>query len=167
MIKSSTWVVRGIQHAQIYEVRDHKAVHTVKLTEGDCSCRKWQLSGLPCGHVCAVARFCHMSNCNHWAKGWFSQTTLKRTYEHLVHPLRDTWETPVDLQVVLPPALVKRQPGRPKANHRIRSQGEEPRIVHCGRCGAGGHYRDACREPLPSENVSFSVNLSLPSLCVC
>ena len=123
MIKSTTWVVCSIQHAKIYQVRDPRSVHTVNLTEGECSCRKWKLFGLLCGHVCVVARFCHMSNCNHWAKGWFSQTTLKRTYQQLVHPLRDTWETPVDLQVVLPPALVKWQPGRPKANQHTRSQG--------------------------------------------
>ncbi|PWA84900.1 hypothetical protein CTI12_AA152370 [Artemisia annua] len=153
MIKSATWVVRGIRHGKIYQVRDSRSVHTVNLTEGECSCRKWQLSGLPCGHVCAVARFSGMSNCNHWAKGWFSQTTLKRTYQQLVHPLKEPWETPGDVQVVLPPAIVKRQPGRPKENQRIRSQGEEPRIVRCSRCGVAGHYRDACREPLPSQNV--------------
>ncbi|PWA49782.1 hypothetical protein CTI12_AA480450 [Artemisia annua] len=153
MIKSATWVIRGIRHGKIYQVRDSRSVHTVNLTEGECSCRKWQLSGLPCGHVCAVARFSGMSNCNHWAKGWFSQTTLKRTYQQLVHPLKEPWETPGDVQVVLPPAIVKRQPGRPKENQRIRSQGEEPRIVRCSRCGVAGHYRDACREPLPSQNV--------------
>ena len=120
MIKSSTWVVRGIHHAKIYQVRDARSVHTVKLLEGDCSCRKWQLSGLPCGHVCVVARFLGMSNCNHWAKGWFSQTTLKRTYQQLVHPLGDVWENPGNLKVVLPPVIVKRQPGRPKENQRIR-----------------------------------------------
>ncbi|PWA60179.1 transposase, MuDR, MULE transposase domain protein [Artemisia annua] len=153
MIKSATWVVRGIWHGKIYQVRDSRSVHTVNLTDGECSCRKWQLSGLPCGHVCAVARFSGMSNCNHWAKGWFSQTTLKRTYQQLVNPLKEPWETPDEVEVVLPPAIVKRQPVRPKENQRIRSQGEEPRIVRCSRCGVAGHYRDACREPLPSENV--------------
>ncbi|PWA50400.1 transposase, MuDR, MULE transposase domain protein [Artemisia annua] len=153
MIKSATWVFRGIRHGKIYQVRDSRSVHTVNLTEGECSCRKWQLSGLPCGYICAVARFSGMSNCNHWAKGWFSQKTQKRTYRQLVHPLKEPWETPGDVQVILPPAIVKRQPGRPKENQRIKSQGEEPRIVRCSRCGVAGHYRDACREPLPSQNV--------------
>ncbi|GJX92438.1 transposase, MuDR, MULE transposase domain protein [Tanacetum coccineum] len=42
----------------------------------------------------------------------------------LVYPLPDPkrWENPHDLQVVLPPTLVKPQPSRPKNKDRIRSQ---------------------------------------------
>ncbi|GKC47135.1 hypothetical protein Tco_1064857 [Tanacetum coccineum] len=71
----------------------------------------------------------NMTNNNRWAKAWFSRKTLKATYQQLVYPLPDVslWVTPNDLQVVLPPALVKPQPGRPKTKVRIKSEGEEPR----------------------------------------
>ncbi|GJY97469.1 hypothetical protein Tco_0514379 [Tanacetum coccineum] len=69
----------------------------------------WIVTGLPCGHVCAVSRELNMTNSNRWAKAWFSRRTLKATYQQLVYSLPDVslWVTPNDLQVVLPPALVK------------------------------------------------------------
>nr|GEX73558.1 transposase, MuDR, MULE transposase domain protein [Tanacetum cinerariifolium] len=44
--------------------KDHRALHVVNLTKGECSCHKWKLSGLPCGHVCAVSRVLNMGNNN-------------------------------------------------------------------------------------------------------
>ncbi|GJU22783.1 transposase, MuDR, MULE transposase domain protein, partial [Tanacetum coccineum] len=143
---------------KVYQVRDNKRFHLVDLAKRECSCRKWQLSGLPCGHVCALSRCLVMTNCNRWAKVWFSKRTLKGTYQELVYPLADPnlWETPHDLQVVLPPALVKSQPGRPKKKDRIRSQGEDPKINRCSRCDTMGHHRDACHSSMPSQvNASY------------
>ncbi|GJV37734.1 transposase, MuDR, MULE transposase domain protein [Tanacetum coccineum] len=93
---------------KVYQVRDNKRFHLVDLAKRECSCRKWQLLGLPCGHVCTLSRCLGMTNCNRWAKAWFSKRTLKGTYQELVYPLADPnlWETPHDLQVVLPSALV-------------------------------------------------------------
>ncbi|GJX18048.1 transposase, MuDR, MULE transposase domain protein [Tanacetum coccineum] len=151
-IKSANWIVTGIEHLKMYHVKDHKAVDVVDLSKGEYSCRKWKLSGFLCGNVCALSKVLNMSNSNRWAKAWFLRRTLKATYQQLVYPLRDVtlWVTPNDLQVVLPPALVKPQPGQPKNKARIRSQGEEPRFNRCSRCSSIGHNRNACREPLPS-----------------
>ncbi|GKB35378.1 transposase, MuDR, MULE transposase domain protein [Tanacetum coccineum] len=141
--KSANWIANGIEHLKMYNVKDHTTVHVVNIAKGvttyflfslsfpvQCSCRKWQLSGLPCGHICVVSRFLKMSNSNRWAKAWFSRRTLKATYQKLVYPLLDVSlrVIPNDLQVMLPPALVKPQPGRPKNKARIRSQGEEPKV---------------------------------------
>ncbi|GKE98872.1 hypothetical protein Tco_0022223 [Tanacetum coccineum] len=50
-----------------------------------------------------------------------------------------SWQIPNYLPVVKPPHMDKKPSGRPKSTKRIRSQGEEPVIVRCGRCGARGH----------------------------
>nr|GEY06378.1 transposase, MuDR, MULE transposase domain protein [Tanacetum cinerariifolium] len=80
-----------------------------------------------------IQRCLGMTNCNRWEKAWFSKRTLKGTNQKLVYPLPDPklWETPHDLQVVLPHALVKPQPGRPKNKDRITSQGEDSKINRC------------------------------------
>ncbi|GKA00482.1 transposase, MuDR, MULE transposase domain protein [Tanacetum coccineum] len=119
--------------------------------------RRFNSEGLPCGHICVVSRFLKMSNSNRWAKAWFSRRTLKATYQQLVYPLPDVSlrVIPNDLQVMLPPALVKPQPGRPKNKARIRSQGEEPKVKRCSRCHSIGHNRNACHAPLPSFKVTF------------
>ncbi|GJX36553.1 transposase, MuDR, MULE transposase domain protein [Tanacetum coccineum] len=129
MLKSVTWTVYGVDRFRVYQVRDNKRFHLVDLAKRECSCRKWKLSVLPCGHVCALSRCLGMTNCNRWAKAWFSKRTLK----------------------VLPPALVKPQPGRPKNKDRIGSQGEDPIINRCFRCDTMGHHRDACHSSVPSQ----------------
>ena len=47
------------------------------------------------------------------------------------------------------------QAGRPKNTDRIPSQGEEPRVRHCGRCGEAGHQRGQCKQPVvPNEMLN-------------
>ncbi|GKB34357.1 reverse transcriptase domain-containing protein [Tanacetum coccineum] len=48
-MKSATWVVKGVNKYQ-YQVSDGQYIRAVNLQTGICECRKWQLSGLPCGH---------------------------------------------------------------------------------------------------------------------
>ena len=163
MIKSANWSVKPIDHRRIYEVDDRRKKHIVKLKEYKCTCRKWQLSGLPCGHAIAACRFQGMTSCNHLAKKWFRTTTLKATYQALVYPLGEieSWELPTNLQVVKPPIMANRQSGRPKNKDRIRSQGEEPRENSCQRCGSAAHTRGECNAPLPKKNkkVNYKCNI--------
>ncbi|PWA56062.1 hypothetical protein CTI12_AA422000 [Artemisia annua] len=107
MLKSTSWVVNGIEHGEVYQVYDH-------------------VLGL--------------SDSSQLARNWFKKTTLKATYEPLIFPTGDvtTWETPNNIQILEPPLMGKRQAGRPKNKDRIRSRGEEPRQISCGRCGKRG-----------------------------
>ncbi|PWA89680.1 transposase, MuDR, MULE transposase domain protein [Artemisia annua] len=148
IIKSVNWTVKDIHKMNKYEVKDNRRGHIVDLTEGTCSCRKWELSGLPCGHVCAVARVTGLTSVEGLVKDWFLRTTLKNTYLGMFNPTQDvaTWETRDDLQVVLAPVIIKRQAGRPKNKDRIPSQGEEPVRKQCTRCGANGHNREICNK---------------------
>ncbi|GKD49987.1 hypothetical protein Tco_1278963, partial [Tanacetum coccineum] len=59
-----------------------------------------------------------------WVKPWFTKINLKDTYQELVYPLKDPklWETPNDLQVVLPPIMNKRPTGRLKNKDQICSK---------------------------------------------
>ncbi|PWA85098.1 transposase, MuDR, MULE transposase domain protein [Artemisia annua] len=128
ILKSVNWTVKGIHKMNKYEVKDNQRGHIVDLTEGTCSCRKWELLGLPCGHVCAVARVTGLTSVEGLVKDRFLRTTLNNTYSGMFNPTQDvaTWETRDDLQVVLAPVIIKRQAGRPKNKDRIPSQGEEP-----------------------------------------
>ncbi|GJV31185.1 transposase, MuDR, MULE transposase domain protein [Tanacetum coccineum] len=46
-----------------YEVSDGQYIRAVNLQTGICECRKWQLSGIPCGHVIAMTRFMGLTDC--------------------------------------------------------------------------------------------------------
>ena len=158
MLKSTSWVVNGIEHGEVYQVYDHVRTHIVRITEWNCTCRKWQLSGLPCGHAIAVGRVLGLSDSSQLARHWFKKTTLKATYEPLIFPTGDVkrWETPNNIQIVEPPVMGKKQAGRPKNKDRIRSRGEEPRQISCGRCGVVGHNRTTCKQPLMRKKVCFT-----------
>ncbi|GKC97027.1 transposase, MuDR, MULE transposase domain protein [Tanacetum coccineum] len=150
MQKSLNWVVVGIAVGRVYEVDDRRRIQTVELCNGTCTCRKWQVSGLPCGHVLAICRVIGLTDCHRLAKGWFMRIALKGTYQELVYPVGEvsSWQIPNYLPVVKPPHMDKQPSGRPKSTKRIRSQGEEPVTVRCGRCGARGHNRQGCRETI-------------------
>ncbi|GKA19849.1 transposase, MuDR, MULE transposase domain protein [Tanacetum coccineum] len=107
----------------IYEVRDNKMINMVYLKKCECTCQRWQLSGLPCGHVCAISKVEALTNVNNLAKPWFLNSTIKATYEGIVYPVKDipTWQTPNDLQVVLPPVMGNKLPSRSKNRDQIRS----------------------------------------------
>ncbi|PWA97734.1 transposase, MuDR, MULE transposase domain protein [Artemisia annua] len=98
----------------------------------------------------SVGRVLGLSDSSQLARNWFKKTTLKATYEPLIFPTGDVkrWETPNNIQIVEPPLMGKRQAGRPKNKDRIRSRGEEPRQISCGRCGVVGHNRSTCKQPM-------------------
>ncbi|GJT44890.1 transposase, MuDR, MULE transposase domain protein [Tanacetum coccineum] len=49
---------------KVYQVNDCRKVHRVDLTTRSCTCRKWQLSGIPYGHVIAVGRVMGCTDCS-------------------------------------------------------------------------------------------------------
>ncbi|GJT92048.1 transposase, MuDR, MULE transposase domain protein [Tanacetum coccineum] len=128
MQKSAHWNVLEIEYGRLYQVDDRRRVHQVDLTSRTCTCHKWQLSGIPCGHVIAVSRKIGCTVYSHLALGWFRKTTLYSTYQDLVYPMGEpsSWVRPDGLQVVKPPNMNFRTAGRPKNTDSIKSQGEEP-----------------------------------------
>nr|GEZ16931.1 hypothetical protein [Tanacetum cinerariifolium] len=153
MLKSAKWTVKGIDPLQIYQVCNTKEGHQVDLLKFKCTCLKWKLSGISCNHVCTVCKVFGLTNCSLWAKPWFMKTTLKDTYQELVYPLKDPklWETPNDLQVVLPPIMNKRPAGRPKNKDRIRSTNKAPTLAWCTGCGMNEHNQNGCNQPFPTN----------------
>nr|GEV85035.1 hypothetical protein [Tanacetum cinerariifolium] len=101
-LKSSNWSVKRILQYKIYEVRDNHRIHVVYLDKAECTCRRWQLSRLPCGHFCAVARVEGLTSVNYLAKPWFLNKIIKGTYEGLFFPVKDvsTWKIPYEIQQV-------------------------------------------------------------------
>ncbi|GJW90604.1 transposase, MuDR, MULE transposase domain protein [Tanacetum coccineum] len=156
--KSVNWIVGAIDMYRVYHVDDRRRIYIVELYSGTCTCRKWQVSSLPCGHVLAVCRVMGLIDCNHLAKGWFRRKSLEGTYKELVYPLGEvsSWQRLNYLQVVKAPLMDKKLAGRPKSTARIRSQGEEPVPVRCGRCGARGYNRNLCRETIPQKKAKIS-----------
>ena len=154
------WSVCGIGDAQ-YQVHDFKSGGIVDLRERTCSCRVWQLTGLPCGHVVMVLTFLKQETSAHMALDAYKVDTYVRTYEECVYPIPEprNWVMSEDMMIVRAPIMEKSQVGRPKNTNRIPSQGEEPIIRVCGRCGERGHNSRTCTSyvPLKKKQVKKGV----------
>ena len=113
-----------------------------------CTCRKWQILGIPCCHALTSMKvrnydpysFCELS---------YSVSTYHRTYSEVLHATRDIkqWEHTCDVRVLLPRAT--KQPGRPKKNRiRTEDRGRQRRVVTCSNCKGRGHNCGGCHNPL-------------------
>ena len=141
-----------------YEVKEHERIgnmrFTVNLEARTCSCRYWQLSGLPCCHAIS-AIYCAGQEVENFIASCYSISDYKRTYECCLQPVEgeESWE-PTDHPKHEAPAYIKPL-GRP-ATERRREEGEAPKapkgnkltkkgvIMKCGCCGSTTHNRRTC-----------------------
>ncbi|KAL4556519.1 hypothetical protein LXL04_039175 [Taraxacum kok-saghyz] len=116
--------------------------HVVDMGQRVCSCRKWELTGIPCRHVIAVL-FDKADNGEsvgelytyvhrvHWLETW------KAAYANKVEPIkgRSMWPAS-DCPMKIRPPPHRNQPGRPKRkrqqpmNERSQSQGQSQSQRH-------------------------------------
>jgi len=135
-----------------FEVRDKKWRFTVDLNNKTCSCRYWQVSGIPCAHACA-ALFKMSEEPNKYVHNCFSLEAYKRAYQHVLQPVEHESAWPVSPNPKPLPPRVKKMPGRPKKNRRKdpsepkKSSTKSSRVgtkIRCGRCKRDGHNSRTC-----------------------
>ncbi|XP_040374598.1 uncharacterized protein LOC121052790 [Rosa chinensis] len=86
--------------------------HSVQLDTMSCTCRRWDLSGLPCGHVIA-AIYSKGRSLDDYVLEWYTQKRYMEAYEVVINPIAGVAELELIQRAIAPP-LYKRQPGRPK-----------------------------------------------------
>ncbi|GKB07120.1 mutator type transposase [Tanacetum coccineum] len=148
----------------LYQVTGpYKDQYVVNMDRRVCSCRKWELTGIPCKHV--VAAIYNMSENSmgvgipeQWVHAAYRLETWAHVYSFKVNPCngRDMWPVVESRTVIIPP-LYKPPIGRPpkkrkKSNDEIASQSassgklsRKGKSVSCGKCGNVGHNRKGCR----------------------
>ncbi|XP_017632494.1 uncharacterized protein LOC108474980 [Gossypium arboreum] len=87
--------------------------HVVDLVQNSCSCRNWDLTGIPCMHALAVI---HVKNKfpETYVQTWHTKQTQIQIYSNFVSPVRSPkqWVSLSNMQPILPPPL-RKPPGRP------------------------------------------------------
>jgi hypothetical protein len=136
----------------------------VDLDKRTCSCRKWEITGMPCKH--AVACIYDLATCdqqNSVPEAWVSKVywlqTWKDVYKHTLEPIngRPMW-TPSGCPTTLIPPKHHTQVGRPRKKRkksageveerRMSSNGKMVRkgfSVRCGLCKHFGHNKRSCK----------------------
>lgn len=139
-----------------YTVKGRGSSVCVSLKNRTCSCRVWDLTGVPCSHAVSAIQESRQNPIEYVAR-WYTKETYLRTYSYTLEPIKgeDFWDD-VEGEVVLPPVIVKQLRGRPKKLRRREgwegstSSGKKVRMVstgrvmHCGICREKGHNRGVC-----------------------
>lgn len=149
---SSLWDGR-----ETYVVKGHEGSSvSVNLQHMTCSCRVWELTGVPCAHAVNAIQQSRQNPLD-FVEKWFTKQTYLQTYSHTLEVLKgeEYWEDVMG-DLLLPPLLVKRLRGRPKKQRRREgwegtvSSGKKSRVsykgrvMHCGYCRQEGHKRTVC-----------------------
>ncbi|XVE65457.1 hypothetical protein DITRI_Ditri08aG0001300 [Diplodiscus trichospermus] len=131
-----------------FKVRDALGViNVVTLETWDCSCREWQINGLPCIHAAAAIEHSG-KNVYDYCYRYFTTEAFKVTYSESINPI-----PPLDRCVqresavhVLPPCI-PRPVGRPKERkHELKSKQAGKRVLKCSNCKKLGHNKRKCKQ---------------------
>ncbi|CAL9001486.1 unnamed protein product [Prunus brigantina] len=97
--------------------------YAVDLKAKTCSCRRWDLCGIPCSHAISCI-FQKEANVFDYAHDCYKKEAYLSSYEPMVHPIpsMDQWQR-TNWPPIKPPPY-KKQPGRPK-----KSRNKEPADV--------------------------------------
>ncbi|GKB40930.1 crooked neck-like protein 1 [Tanacetum coccineum] len=134
-------------------------VDVVSMT---CSCRKWELTGIPCKHVVAACWNMALNDrvtppLETWVNPCYWLSIWKETYSYKIQPIYGTnyWEKSTCPTTLLPPKH-HIQVGRPKKKRKRSKHKDEPfvkdgkpsrkgRTITCQSCGNIGHNKATCK----------------------
>ena len=137
-----------------------------------CACYKWDLTGIPCKNaISAIAHKKHIPE--DYVDDYFKVETYHRVYSHLIEPTNgeELWVRATVNKVM--PLDMRKQPGRPKRNHRKKNI-DEPRNPHrlrksaalqkCGKCGQLDHKKRSCNVDV-GQTFGTQVSIAQTSTC--
>ncbi|KAK5819124.1 hypothetical protein PVK06_024085 [Gossypium arboreum] len=126
----------------------------VDLVNYSYSCRKWDLSRIPCKHVISCKKLLGVSP-EAYANTCYSITTQLNIYSHLINPVKGPiqWEHVRDIEPILPP-MIRRPLGIPKQTRRKEVDEERKSGTKLSKtrqqdnytkCGKPGHNTRTCK----------------------
>ncbi|XP_047091561.1 uncharacterized protein LOC124703389 [Lolium rigidum] len=136
-----------------FEIVSSERTNIVDTETRFCSCRRWQIYGIPCAHAAAALLSCG-EDPRQYTHDCFSVLKYRETYSQRIYPIPDRihWSNSSSgpgvcykSDVILRPPKIRRPPGRPKMKIlKMESLKRPKRIVQCGRCHLLGHSQKKC-----------------------
>ncbi|XP_027102686.2 uncharacterized protein [Coffea arabica] len=142
-----------------YQVKGPRgAQFAVDMQKKYCTCRLWEVSGIPCCHAIA-AIFMREEDPYSYLDRSYSRGLFFQIYENVLQPISGDDHWPSSTMPVLNPPIPVTQPGRPKKARRRdvtegRDHGRRLRrrvVIHCRKCGEIGHNAATCKKPSNEE----------------
>ncbi|GKV52284.1 hypothetical protein SLEP1_g58872 [Rubroshorea leprosula] len=147
-----TWKAQG-NGTEKYEVSKGDFRFIVNMSRKECTCRGWNLTGIPCCHAICVMYSCNV-NIEDGVAHWYRKYTYLQAYKFSVDCIEglETWKLHKGLKLDPPP--FKKDKGRPKVQRRKLAhetakvtRGDEEKLskkgvqMTCSWCGFQGHNK--------------------------
>ncbi|KAK1646972.1 hypothetical protein QYE76_064777 [Lolium multiflorum] len=141
----------------LWQVSNSRRNCAVNLKNHTCSCRKWDITGVPCSHaVAAIMKV--RQHPEDYVHEFFKKPLYKEAYKHVVYPVPgpDDWKkTETD---DIDPPVFREKPGRKQVKRR-KGQFEVPAprdtsrmaSITCSNCKVVGHRYTSCQAPLKPQ----------------
>ena len=140
-----------------FPISTGKAFENVDMFNHSCTCREWQMVGIPCEHACATILLIG-KNVADFVDDWYKFPKQELIYLGSFHGIEANDMPSVDSDGIvhdltgkvffsLQPPHSKRPSGRPRKK-RIESQFQDKRTIYCLRCNSVGHNWKTCKNPL-------------------
>ncbi|KAM7255424.1 hypothetical protein ACFE04_026126 [Oxalis oulophora] len=159
----SCMVLFGVRNG--WEIQEGEDTYVVRTEAGECSCRVWDLQGIPCKHAIPIlAR--KGKNPETYISQWYNTELYKELYRHQINPMASEkfWKS-TNTQPLVPPPPRKKL-GRPKEK-RIPEAGEggtstkasrKGRRMRCNLCKVIGHNKRTC--PLKGDEEALAASVA-------
>ncbi|XP_018443229.1 uncharacterized protein LOC108815067 [Raphanus sativus] len=147
----------------VFDVRENSTGYSVHMRKRTCTCRKWDMTGIPCRHALRVIMQMKW-NAEDYVSDWYLTTKWRNIYNDSISPVTGMrfWNKS-DESRLQPPTRPETK-GRKKKQKRIKGKNESPkkklkfvespkkkvkvgregRTVRCGHCGLTGHNALKC-----------------------
>ncbi|KAK8553241.1 hypothetical protein V6N13_024308 [Hibiscus sabdariffa] len=145
------WTTRaGGERYQVHAGLGHQ--HVVDLVQHTCSCRKWDIIGIPCVHAISVIQKTNRS-IESYVNECYHKSTQIAIYSNIISPMKcpEQWTPVSDIEPILPPTI-RRPSGRPsKKRKREADEVSNPKLTkrgqqaNCTKCGKPSHNKRTCR----------------------
>ena len=98
-----------------FEVLEGVYKHTANLGQQKCSCRSWELKGIPCAQAIAAMNHLNM-DASQAISSWYRKDTYMKTYSHFIQPVPNMEMWPESRNPMVVPPEARQMPGRPPKN---------------------------------------------------
>ncbi|OAY71949.1 hypothetical protein ACMD2_25432, partial [Ananas comosus] len=151
----------------LFQVIAADRTDVVHLSKKTCSCKRWDIDGIPCNHAMVAISF-RLRDLYDFVENWFKSSTYRATYNDCDPPTRgkEQWLA-IPSNVVPPrPPNVRIQPGRRKVSQResIANGLIKKQCRNCQRWGPNKRNHDtACAGTLIETLLCFLLGIFLLS----
>ncbi|XP_019255044.1 PREDICTED: uncharacterized protein LOC109233618 [Nicotiana attenuata] len=104
-----------------YEIQHGIYKHIVDFSNNTCTCRSWQLKGIPCSHAICAMFFKRFEPAN-YVTHWYRKETYLKAFSCYIQPVTNMEMRPSTQNPTVEPPIITKMPGRPKKNKKNNSR---------------------------------------------